>query len=88
MIRRIEVYPNMRVAKHAMEAMALEKDVNYYNKATLELTTEGIHYIFVTKTLQFRGWMYDQIYIHPNCKNRLEYIVEARTRGAKIVYKS
>lgn len=90
MKRRIEIYPNRRIARHKIESLALEKDVTYYNAPNLELTMNGRHYIFLTNLRDMRGWLFDEIYIHPNCSkaDRLKYIIEGLSRGAKIVYKS
>lgn len=89
MKRVIEVYPNIRMAKVNMDEYASEKEVTYYNRADLSFIKDGIHYMFVTKLDKLRGYVYDEIYIHPNIKknDRLRYIIEAVSRGANIVYK-
>lgn len=87
MRRRIEIYPTVAIAKYEMDQLSKNNTVSYYNRPSLELTLDGMHYIFLTRRERFRGYMYDEIYIHPNCSNRLELILEGLTRGAKIVYK-
>lgn len=87
MIRRIEVYPTRRIASRNMELKLLQNEVTYFNKPSLELTTNGAHYIYIANIDGIRGRSFDQIYIHPDCANRLAYIIDGRTKGAKIVLK-
>lgn len=89
MKRRVEVYPNIRMAKINMDEYVLKNDITYYNRATLELTKDNVHHMFISSVDKLRGYMYDEMYIHPNVKknDRLRYIIEAISRGAKIVFK-
>ena len=87
-VRRIEVFPTRRMAKFHMDQQAINKNVTYFNRAYFEYSTPDRVFIVATKPSDIRGMTFDEIYLHPNVKNRQIYFIEAGIRNAQIILRT
>lgn len=89
--RRLEIYPNERLAKLNIVEFHHNnsEDISFYDLGMKTLCYKGKYIGFRGESYpsRLRGLTFDEIYIHPDCKYRGAYIMQALQNKAKIVYK-
>jgi hypothetical protein len=89
MSKRVEIYPNIRMAKMAFDekVQICGNNLKGFDKRNLTVYNfDGEYFYFFGNIYYLRGHRFDEIYIHPNVKHRKK-ILEGTFIDCKIVYK-
>jgi len=90
MTKRVEIYPNIRMAKMAFDEKIVNSKNNLkgFDKRNLTVHTFDNKMVHFFGNIEYLlGHRFDEIYIHPNVKDRKTILEGTAFIDCKIVYK-
>lgn len=90
MSKRVEIYPNIRMAKMAFDEKIVNSKNNLkgFDKRNLTVHTFDNQMVQFFGNIDYlRGHRFDEIYVHPNVKDRKQILMGTMYHKCKIVFK-